>query len=568
MRVTALRASIRWFRAMDVPSVKPQIFGYKPPRAPREFEAFSSRDSDRIERAWQQRTGGASQAVQAVPVEEDGLVSVDVGSLLCSPTYWDGPAFKVQRALWFEMLGNNRVTPLDPEIDAMVERNWAQKVRSFEVELPEAKNSDETQMLVAEFSGDRLVLREKQSWLSAFRRRYFFRGIPKEDEMQGARTNETHEGPVPASVEQADAKADAKADASDASDASPQSSSKGEFSKRQVKVRPEYRPRKIDHLVFCVHGIGQLLSVKFEQVNFIKDVDELRQLMHRTAAARMGDDGPLAGESHVQVLPVLWRHNLENEIDGLQPAQFFGSSNLAAEAVLDFVMYGSKNQRGRILDTAANQMRCAFQKFCELHPEFAANPRVSVIGHSLGAVISFDLVAEAELGFTVENLFTLGSPLGVLKLIDGTGTEGLKRPKSLYNIMRLSDPVATRLEPLVNPKSLEFLPEPVPGKATDLLSQARELTGGLVTQSEFLASKASSWFQLVTKRPEPLKLKPPKADPKLPELAQFNRHGRLDFSVKETLDISLVLGLAGHLMYLDNADVIAFILREIQKEPM
>ena len=37
--------------------------------------------------------------------------------------------------------------------------------------------------------------------------------------------------------------------------------------------------REIDHLVFCIHGIGQVLGTKYESVNFTHSINVLRNTM-------------------------------------------------------------------------------------------------------------------------------------------------------------------------------------------------------------------------------------------------------------------------------------------------
>ena len=231
-------------------------------------------------------------------------------------------------------------------------------------------------------------------------------------------------------------------------------------------------------------------------------------------------------------------------------------------------MYTEPRHKLRIQEIAASEMNRVFKQFCELNPDFAKNPKVSIIGHSLGSVIAYDLMnsgsKDLEPDFTVSNLFLIGSPLGVLKLVNKQFKVEMGRAKNLFNIMKLSDPVSSRLEPLISKLSLGFGPAAVPGDGTNLLQQFKSLTDDLAKNTEILASKASAVLQMIASKEKvepPLLL--PAGDSHLPELEKFNRHGRLDFRVNETIDISLFLGIVGHFMYLDNPDVVRFILDEI-----
>ncbi len=161
-------------------------------------------------------------------------------------------------------------------------------------------------------------------------------------------------------------------------------------------------------------------------------------------------------------------------------------------------------------------MNRLYTKFCEKHPYFKVNPgKISFVAHSLGTVIVYDLltsdnsinffsnpytqitkserekfqryshndsalldeylnaknrISEIEsnliksnntvlpLPFQTENLFLLGSPLGVFLAMRGvrpagTGNQEHILPKhlckNLFNIFHPSDPIAYRIEPLI-----------------------------------------------------------------------------------------------------------------------
>jgi hypothetical protein len=79
----------------------------------------------------------------------------------------------------------------------------------------------------------------------------------------------------------------------------------------------ETQGREIEHLVLITHGIGQLLGLRMESINFVHDVNTLRKTLKsvystsedlRALNSELGG-GP--GNSRVQVLPVCWRHLLD-----------------------------------------------------------------------------------------------------------------------------------------------------------------------------------------------------------------------------------------------------------------
>lgn len=523
----------RWFRAVDVPLSKPKVYNYSQTTPATQFEMFSASDCERLEKAFQNNK-------ETEVVETDGLVTVHLKKGYCCPTYWDGFHYEVRRTLWHEICQNKKLSVIDPGVESIVEKKYTTGNRKVRLLWP--VNKSKRVAYSGKFSQHndttRLILHDSYAWIPYLSKRILVRGIPLDFE--------------------------------------------------QPKTRPPYIPRPVEHIVFCIHGIGQLLSLQYAQMNYVRDINAFRRMILQVAdkkansssAAIEGEplddlnegDKPIdnynvTGAKPIQVFPIMWRGLLDTE-EELKAQQLFGAPNVAADAVLDFIMYTEPRHKLRIQEIAASEMNRVFKQFCDLNPDFAKNPKVSIIGHSLGSVIAYDLMnsgsKDLEPDFTVSNLFLIGSPLGVLKLVNKQFKVEMGRAKNLFNIMKLSDPVASRLEPLISKLSLGFGPAAVPGDGTNLLQQFKSLTDDLAKNTEILASKASAVLQMIASKEKvepPLLL--PAGDSHLPELEKFNRHGRLDFRVNETIDISLFLGIVGHFMYLDNPDVVRFILDEI-----
>jgi hypothetical protein len=77
-----------------------------------------------------------------------------------------------------------------------------------------------------------------------------------------------------------------------------------------------------------------------------------------------------------------------------------------------------------------SHMNRLYSLFVSRHPTFLENEgKVSIIAHSLGSVLSFDLLCNlgtthngvqyGTLDFDVENFFTLGSPVGLFMTLKG-----------------------------------------------------------------------------------------------------------------------------------------------------
>ena len=114
--------------------------------------------------------------------------------------------------------------------------------------------------------------------------------------------------------------------------------------------------------------------------------------------------------------------------------------------------------------------------------------KVSVIAHSLGTVITYDVLNHqyAELNFTVQNYFILGSPLGLFASVyakESYVRSSLTAVGKLYNIYHPSDLIAYRVEPVTKAKEDDLDPVFVD---SPVLIPCHE-TAGLNQTQKFLA---------------------------------------------------------------------------------
>ena len=141
--------------------------------------------------------------------------------------------------------------------------------------------------------------------------------------------------------------------------------------------KSHYRPT--NHLVLCVHGIGQNLGKKYQYVNFAHTVNLLRNnikylyksnpsLQEFNSARKFPDYKTNSG---TQVLPITWRHaigfntdetntNRDNEdlptladltVDGIRPLR-----KLLGDVGLDILLYGDDFYLDRILKHVTNEL--------------------------------------------------------------------------------------------------------------------------------------------------------------------------------------------------------------------
>uniref|UniRef100_A0A8C2DPM7 DDHD domain containing 1b n=1 Tax=Cyprinus carpio TaxID=7962 RepID=A0A8C2DPM7_CYPCA len=268
----------------------------------------------------------------------------------------------------------------------------------------------------------------------------------------------------------------------------------------------EDTPPETTHIVFVVHGIGQ----KMDQGRIIRNTSMMRDAARKMEEKHFSD----RTNEHVEFLPVEWRSKLAldgDTVDSITPDKVRGLRDMLNSSAMDIMYYTSPLYRDEITRGLTNELNRLYTLFCERNPEFAENGKVSIVSHSLGCVITFDIMTgwdpvrfvheevpdamEADvsrqerqlledlrntclrdledtlrhlqtsssrpfpaLKFKVENFFCMGSPLAVFLALRGVrpGTNGTQDhflPKSicqrLFNIFHPTDPVAYRLEPLI-----------------------------------------------------------------------------------------------------------------------
>ncbi|KAG8012066.1 Phospholipase DDHD2 [Nibea albiflora] len=135
---------------------------------------------------------------------------------------------------------------------------------------------------------------------------------------------------------------------------------------------PDGEPEKVDHLVFMVHGIGPACDLRFRSI--IQCVNDFRSASLSLLAShykRAQQDGKIG---KVEFLPVNWHSALHGDATGVDDPTYCQT----------------------IVDTVASEINRLHTLFKQRHPEF--NGEVSVVGHSLGSLILFDLLTNQRTG--------------------------------------------------------------------------------------------------------------------------------------------------------------------------
>ncbi|XP_046741833.1 phospholipase DDHD1-like isoform X1 [Diprion similis] len=225
------------------------------------------------------------------------------------------------------------------------------------------------------------------------------------------------------------------------------------------------KPHDIDHLVFVVHGIGQKRDtgkIIRNTTSFRECVDWLKQKYFPTLTHR------------AEFFPVEWRSSLKLDgdiVDAITPYSVLSIRHLLNTSAMDILYYTSPLYGGEVRAGLQKELNRLYFMFASRHPNWKG--KVSILAHSLGCVIVYDIVtgwmgpdnrppspASPEvspegLQFPIENLFCLGSPLSVFLALrtrapsNRIGVMPQDLCKRFYNIFHWSDPVAYRMEPLL-----------------------------------------------------------------------------------------------------------------------
>uniref|UniRef100_A0AAX7VF41 DDHD domain containing 2 n=1 Tax=Astatotilapia calliptera TaxID=8154 RepID=A0AAX7VF41_ASTCA len=158
---------------------------------------------------------------------------------------------------------------------------------------------------------------------------------------------------------------------------------------------PDGEPEKVDHVVFMVHGIGPACDLRFRSI--IQCVNDFRSVSLSLLASHYKRAQQEGQVGRVEFLPVNWHSALHGDATGvdedIQRITLPSISRLrhfTNDTLLDLFFYNSPTYCQTIVDTVASEFNRLHVLFKQRHPEFSGT--VSVVGHSLGSLILFDLL--------------------------------------------------------------------------------------------------------------------------------------------------------------------------------
>ncbi|KAA8583274.1 hypothetical protein FQN60_015820 [Etheostoma spectabile] len=153
------------------------------------------------------------------------------------------------------------------------------------------------------------------------------------------------------------------------------------------EAAPEDSPPETTHIVFVVHGIGQ----KMDQGRIIRNTSMMRDAARKMEEKHFSD----RITEHVEFLPVEWRAKLALDgdgVDSITPDKVRGLRDMLNSSAMDIMYYTSPLYRDEITRGLTLELNRLYSLFCSRNPDFEKNGKVSVVSHSLGCVITYDIM--------------------------------------------------------------------------------------------------------------------------------------------------------------------------------
>ncbi|KAL4563965.1 hypothetical protein LXL04_028014 [Taraxacum kok-saghyz] len=162
--------------------------------------------------------------------------------------------------------------------------------------------------------------------------------------------------------------------------------------KKEEEMDDYYSQVPVRHLVFMVHGIGQRL----QKANLIDDVGTFRQVTESLADLHLTN---YQRESQrVLFIPCQWRKELklsgESAVERCTLPGVRGLRVTLSATVHDVLYYMSPIYCQDIIDSVSNQLNRLYMKFLKRNPGY--DGKVSLYGHSLGSVLSYDILCHQD----------------------------------------------------------------------------------------------------------------------------------------------------------------------------
>jgi len=199
----------------------------------------------------------------------------------------------------------------------------------------------------------------------------------------------------------------------------------------------------VRHLIFVVHGIGEALWSKegitmpdsIEELNYTRAAMHKRQIeIWKKECARCEKEKSAypPPPNRIELLPIQWYHRIHSSSGSLKKSLNSVTLNsipalraIANDVVFDVLMYLTPEFCKEVLECVTEQICDLYSKFKEIHKHFVSfGGKCSLIGHSLGSVIVWDLLSFLKIKQEKDSAHS--SPFCISESICGFGSPSQK----------------------------------------------------------------------------------------------------------------------------------------------
>ncbi|CAJ2510684.1 Uu.00g063090.m01.CDS01 [Anthostomella pinea] len=400
----------------------------------------------------------------------------------------------------------------------------------------------------------------------------------------------------------------------------------------------EKQRSQVTDLVLVVHGIGQKLAERVENYHFTHAINAFRRAVNVELGSEAVRGVLRDGQNGIMVLPVNWRQNLSFEDGGplkeedkadytpegfslkdIEPKTIPAVRSMISDVMFDIPFYMS-HHKPKMVSALVGEANRVYRLWCRNNSGFSENGRVHLIGHSLGSVMSVEVLSRqpttipalqlAEppqtkfFEFDTKNIFLVGSPAAFFLLLErGTllprrgrtkpgahpadttdgdvigdaGMFGCLAVDNIYNILAREDAVAYLLNGTVDPKYAASLKTAyVPSASPSFLQSVGSAVKGFIpgaSSSPAGAAKPALVMPPTVRLPSQLELEVhdfTREDIAEKKAFLLNDNGQIDYFLRSgggPLELQYLNMLSAHTSYWLNHDFIRMLCQEIGRKP-
>ncbi|XP_039137862.1 LOW QUALITY PROTEIN: phospholipase SGR2 [Dioscorea cayenensis subsp. rotundata] len=313
-----------------------------------------------------------------VPVK-GGLYEVDLIKRHCFPVYWHGENRRVLRGHWFALKGGLDWLPLREDVAEQLELAYRHQVWHRRTFQPSGLFAARIDLQGTKLGLHALFTGEDDTWEAwlVYENSAFVLNVGRGIGIKLRRGF---------------------------SSSGSQKPTQDELRQQKEEEIDDYCSQvPVGHLVFMVHGIGQRL----EKANLVDDVGDFRRITASLAERHLTPYQRCT--QRVLYIPCQWRRGLklsgESAVEKITLDGVRGLRMTLSATVHDVLYYMSPIYCQAIVDSVSNQLNRLYIKFIKRNPGY--NGKVSIYGHSLGSVLSYDILCHQHnlYSFPMESVY-------------------------------------------------------------------------------------------------------------------------------------------------------------------